>query len=156
MPVAVLSGYESRIGAAKPSCSKSGSHMKTQGDSTSLDLNLLTLSRQHCCLAGSYLEGGYGCASGSSLSCRDRAVEEARALAAAEAEVALAAAEAQHAAQLSELQADLSRLRSSTQRSSYLAEDPEVCNKCLVFSIQKMQNSDRPQCRMSCVGQQAA
>ncbi|WIA19860.1 hypothetical protein OEZ85_005763 [Tetradesmus obliquus] len=56
---------------------------------------------------------------------RDRAVEEARALAAAEAEVALAAAEAQHAAQLSELQADLSRLRSSTQRSSYLAEDPE-------------------------------
>lgn len=135
MPVAVLSGYESRIGAAKPSCSESGSHMKTQGDSTSLDLNLLTLSRQHCCLAGSYLEEGYGCASGSSLSCRDRAVEEARALAAAEAEVALAAAEAQHAAQLSELQADLSRLRSSTQRSSYLAEDPEVCNKCLVFSV---------------------
>jgi hypothetical protein len=40
--------------------------------------------------------------------------------------VALAAAEAQYAAQLSELQADLSRLRSSTQRSSYLAEDPEV------------------------------
>jgi hypothetical protein len=28
--------------------------------------------------------------------------------------------------QLSELQADLSRLRSSNQRSSYLADDPEV------------------------------
>jgi hypothetical protein len=58
--------------------------------------------------------------------CRDRAVEDARVLAAAEAEVALAAAEAQYAAQLSELQADLSRLRSSNQRSSYLADDPEV------------------------------
>lgn len=57
--------------------------------------------------------------------CRERAIQEAQIAAALEAEAARTAAEAEHAAEVAELQSELNRLCSSSQRN-YRQDEQEV------------------------------